>query len=90
MSFTAQPVNAKTCKSALSAAPHPTTPRGKLRPWPRGVRSENRNSLDKTKRNETKRSQFALITLIQSRSSVVRAFAHGAMGRWIDASWWTH
>ena len=23
-------------------------------------------------------------------SSVVRAFAHGAMGRWIDPSWWTH
>ena len=22
-------------------------------------------------------------------SSVVRAFAHGAMGRWIDPSWWT-
>ena len=25
-----------------------------------------------------------------SCSSVVRAFAHGAMGRRIDASWWTH
>ena len=24
------------------------------------------------------------------RSSVVRAFAHGAMGRWIDPSWWTY
>ena len=25
------------------------------------------------------------------RSSVVRAFAHGAMGRWIDTfMWWTH
>ena len=24
------------------------------------------------------------------RSSVVRAFAHGAMGRRIDPSWWTH
>ena len=24
------------------------------------------------------------------RSSVVRAFAHGAMGRPIDPSWWTH
>ena len=23
-------------------------------------------------------------------SSVVRAFAHGAMGRRIDPSWWTH
>ena len=23
-------------------------------------------------------------------SSVVRAFAHGAMGHWIDPSWWTH
>ena len=23
-------------------------------------------------------------------SSVVRAFAHGAMGRQIDPSWWTH
>ena len=23
-------------------------------------------------------------------SSVVRAFTHGAMGRWIDHSWWTH
>ena len=23
-------------------------------------------------------------------SSVVRAFARGAMGRWIDPSWWTH
>ena len=23
-------------------------------------------------------------------SSVGRAFAHGAMGRWIDPSWWTH
>ena len=22
-------------------------------------------------------------------TSVVRAFAHGAMGRWIDPSWWT-
>ena len=21
---------------------------------------------------------------------MVRAFAHGAMGRWIDPSWWTH
>ena len=24
------------------------------------------------------------------RSSVVRAFAHGAMGRQIDPSWWNH
>ena len=23
-------------------------------------------------------------------SSVVRAFIHGAIGRWIDPSWWTH
>ena len=23
-------------------------------------------------------------------NSVVRAFAHGAMGHWIDPSWWTH
>ena len=23
-------------------------------------------------------------------SSVVRAFTHGAMGHWIDPSWWTH
>ena len=23
-------------------------------------------------------------------SSVVRAFTHGVMGRWIDSSWWTH
>ena len=23
-------------------------------------------------------------------SSVVRVFAHGAMGRQIDSSWWTH
>ena len=21
---------------------------------------------------------------------MVRAFAHGAMGHWIDLSWWTH
>ena len=21
---------------------------------------------------------------------MVRAFAHGAMGRWIDSSWWTY
>ena len=24
------------------------------------------------------------------RSSMIRAFAHGAMGRRIDPSWWTH
>ena len=23
-------------------------------------------------------------------SSVVRAFAHGVMGQWLDPSWWTH
>ena len=27
---------------------------------------------------------------VVSCSSVVRAFAHGAMGRWIDPSRWTH
>ena len=27
---------------------------------------------------------------IQLYSSVVRALAHGAMGNWIDPSWWTH
>ena len=32
----------------------------------------------------------ALMALKVMRSSVVRAFAHGAMGRRIDPSWWTH
>ena len=27
---------------------------------------------------------------VVSCSSVVRAFSHGAMGPWIDPSWWTH
>ena len=30
-------------------------------------------------------------TILGARcSSMVRAFVHGAMGRWIDPSWWTH
>ena len=31
-----------------------------------------------------------LLVYIARCSSVVRAFAHGVMGRWIDPSWWTH
>ena len=36
-------------------------------------------------------SSFYTFSLRGARcSSVVRAFTHGAMGRWIDPSWWTH
>ena len=39
----------------------------------------------------TEKLQQHLIPLVEARcSSVVRAFAHGAMGRRIDPSWWTH
>ena len=31
-----------------------------------------------------------LLSFPLSCSSVVRAFAHGAIGRGIDPSWWTH
>ena len=37
--------------------------------------------------------QLYSLVMVQFRSrcsSVVRAFAHGAMGRRIDSSWWTH
>ena len=30
------------------------------------------------------------LTPLHICSSVVRAFAHGAMGHWINSSWWTH
>ena len=33
---------------------------------------------------------FGIVYRGASCSSVVRAFAHGAMGRRIDPSWWTH
>ena len=29
-------------------------------------------------------------TEIDRHIEMVRAFAHGAMGRWIDPPWWTH
>ena len=33
---------------------------------------------------------FLLSSTTHHPHSVVRAFAHGAMGRRIDPSWWTH
>ena len=46
--------------------------------------------LSKSKRFVTVGLINNILTVGARCSSVVRAFAHGAMGRRIDPSWWTH
>ena len=55
------------------------------------LRPRHEGHLEQQKRKFTTNFSLNVSTMIGARcSSVVRAFAHGAMGRRIDPSWWTH
>ena len=53
--------------------------------------SLNKKILSFSSHKNKKRAGFVIHLSAGARcSSVVRAFAHGAIGRRIDPSWWTH